>query len=158
MVVCVKPRSTSADRALLQRGQAVVGLWRPDEAVICALDSWGQQRSGRYNVRAGVFRVSPRANCFCILKHVGDDVRYVKRGDPGIEPGTSRTLSGNHTTRPIARSYTPPPHPFKPYILQPPSIKYSLSTPHHDRVYSWVGSLQIIRLAAKPCPKSTPLY
>ena len=28
---------------------------------------------------------------------------YAKRGGaPGIEPGTSRTLSGNHTTRPSA--------------------------------------------------------
>ncbi len=26
-----------------------------------------------------------------------------KRGDPGIEPGTSCTLNRNHTTRPIAR-------------------------------------------------------
>ena len=26
-----------------------------------------------------------------------------KRGDPGIEPGTSCTLNKNHTTRPIAR-------------------------------------------------------
>jgi hypothetical protein len=26
----------------------------------------------------------------------------IKRGDPGIEPGTSCTLNRNHTTRPIA--------------------------------------------------------
>jgi hypothetical protein len=29
-------------------------------------------------------------------------VGVVKRGDPGIEPGTSCTLNRNHTTRPIA--------------------------------------------------------
>ena len=29
-----------------------------------------------------------------------------KRGAPGIEPGTSRTLSGNHATRPSALNGT----------------------------------------------------
>jgi len=35
------------------------------------------------------------------LREVG---KVGKRGDPGIEPGTSCTLNKNHTTRPIARS------------------------------------------------------
>ena len=30
-------------------------------------------------------------------------IQVAKRGDPGIEPGTSCTLNKNHTTRPIAR-------------------------------------------------------
>jgi hypothetical protein len=43
----------------------------------------------------------------------------IKRGDPGIEPGTSCTLNRNHTTRPIARLST----------LAPPFLNSTFALP-----------------------------
>ena len=44
---------------------------------------------------------SPRCRFFCIPSC------YKKRAAPGIEPGTSRTLSENHTTRPSSQILCP---------------------------------------------------
>jgi hypothetical protein len=68
---------------------------------------------------------SPSSSSFlrsdCVI-FISSDVVFVKRGDPGIEPGTSCTLNRNHTTRPIALTAPLPQRPFKAASICPPML------------------------------------
>jgi hypothetical protein len=54
----------------------------------------------------------------------------IKRGDPGIEPGTSCTLNRNHTTRPIALIV----------LFKHPTFKQQFTIPK-ERIGRWVWEM-----------------
>ena len=75
-----------------------------------------------------------------------------KRGDPGIEPGTSCTLNRNHTTRPIALIVL-----FPSFLLKQPFSLNTITTMHTNKsiaeirkeIYTQITTLKLVLNASE---------